>query len=144
MATYNKFYSFSTDLADGSHNFKATGGHVYKLMLTNSLPVATNTVKADLTEIAAGNGYTAGGEVLTISRSNTTGTEKIIVSADITWTAVTGSMATFQYVVIYNDTQTSPAKPLVGWIAYPSPITMLVGESFLADFDQINGLFTVE
>jgi len=55
MAAYNKFLQFTKDLIDGVHDFDA---HTFKLMLTNTAPVNTNTVKANITEITAGNGYT--------------------------------------------------------------------------------------
>jgi hypothetical protein len=50
MATYNKFNQFVDDLAKGVHNFAS---HTFKVMLTNTAPVATNAVKADITEITA-------------------------------------------------------------------------------------------
>ena len=71
MAAYNKFNQFTKDLIDGVHDFDA---HTFKVMLTNTAPVATNTVKANLTEISAGNGYTAGGTATTITTSTSSGT----------------------------------------------------------------------
>lgn len=64
MASYQKFYQFVADLASGVHNF---GTATVKVMLTNTAPVATNTVIANITEIAAGNGYTAGGNSCTLT-----------------------------------------------------------------------------
>lgn len=61
MAAYNKFNPFVADIAAAKHDFTS---HTYKAMLTNTSPVATNGVKADLTEISSGNGYTAGGAVV--------------------------------------------------------------------------------
>lgn len=58
MATFNKFNAFVQDLTRKVHNLNSD---TLKILLTNVAPVATNAVKADLTEIAAGNGYTAGG-----------------------------------------------------------------------------------
>ena len=58
MATFNKFNQFVQDLANGKHNL---GSNSLNVMLTNTAPVATNQVLTDLTEITAGNGYTAGG-----------------------------------------------------------------------------------
>ena len=57
MATFNKFNAFVEAVAEGKHDL---GADTLKMMLTNVAPVATNSVKTDLTEIAAGNGYTAG------------------------------------------------------------------------------------
>ena len=109
MAAFNKFNSFVEALAEKVHNL---GSDTLKVMLTNSAPSATNTVKADLTEISAGNGYTAGGTQATISSSaQTSGTYKLVL-ADVVFTA-TGSVGPFRYVVLYNDTATN--KELLGW-----------------------------
>jgi hypothetical protein len=42
--------------------------------------------------------------------------------------------------VLYNDTPTSPADPLVGWWDYGSSITLLDTETFTVDFDGTNGV----
>lgn len=139
MAAYNKFNQFVGDLANGAHNL---GSNVYKVMLTNTAPVATNAVKTDITDIAAGNGYTAGGfAVTTLSDTDTSGTVKFVASADNTITAAGGSIGPFRYAVLYNDTQTAPVKPLVAWWDYGSSITLITGESILIDWDQTNGIF---
>ena len=51
MATFTKFDVFTENLAEGVHNL---GSNTLKVMLTNSAPLVTNTVKANLTEISAG------------------------------------------------------------------------------------------
>jgi hypothetical protein len=139
MAAYNKFNQFTKDLIDGVHDFDA---HTFRVMLTNVAPVATNTVRANITEIAAGNGYTAGGLTTAITTSTASGVAKI-TATDVTFTATGGSIATFRYVVIYNDTPTTPLKPLMCWIDYGSAVTLAAGESLLVDFDATNGLATV-
>lgn len=136
MATpFVKFYSFTTDLTNGKHDFSS---HVYKVMLTNSAPALTNTAKANITEISAGNGYTAGGATVTITKSNATGTETLFGS-DTVWTASGGSIASFRYAVLYNDTQTTPNKPLVGYWDYGSSISPASGQTFTLDLDATNG-----
>ncbi len=63
MAVFNKFQNFVQDLGRGVHNLNSS---TLKVMLSNSAPNATtHTVKADLTEISAGNGYSAGGATVT-------------------------------------------------------------------------------
>jgi len=52
----------------------------------------------------------------------------------VTWTASGGSIGPFRYVVLYNDTQTSPADPLIAWWDYGSAVTLADGESFVVDF----------
>jgi hypothetical protein len=138
MAVFNKFDSFSEAIAEKVHNL---GSDVLKVMLTNSAPIASNTVKANLTDISAGNGYTAGGTAASITSSGqTSGTYKLVL-ADVTFTASGGSIGPFRYVVLYNDTATN--KELIGWYDYTSAITLLNGESFLVDFDATNGVLTI-
>jgi hypothetical protein len=140
MATYNKFQNFTEDLLEGVHDFDA---HTFKIYLTNAAPSASlDAVKADLAEISAGNGYSAGGPTTTITSSETTGTGKI-VGTDVTITASGGSIGPFQYAVFYNDTPTSPADPLIAWWDYGSAVTLANGESFVVDFDATNGIFTL-
>ena len=85
MAAFNKFNSFVEALAEKKHDL---GADTLKVLLTNSAPIATNTVKADLTEITAANGYTAGGATASItSSSQTSGTYKLVLGDPATWTA---------------------------------------------------------
>lgn len=141
MAAYNKFNQFVEDLAKKVHNL-GTAGDSLKVMLTNTAPVATNAIKTDITDLTAGNGYTAGGTTSSITSSaQTSGTYKI-VTADVVFTA-TGSMGPFRYAVLYNDTPTSPAKPLIAWWDYGSAVTLASGETFTVDFDGTNGTFTI-
>jgi len=139
MAAYQKFNQFTDDLAKGKHDFSA---HTYKIMLTNVAPVSTNAVKADITDITSGNGYTAGGTATSITLSNATGVEKVVAS-NVTFTASGGSIGPFRYAVMYNDTQTSPVKPLVNFFDYGSSVTLNSGETFTWTPDATNGLFTI-
>lgn len=140
MATYNKFRQFVEDAAEKVHNL---GADTLKVMLVNSAPVNTNSIKGDLTEISAGNGYSAGGTAATISSSaQTTGTYKLTL-ADVVFTASGGTIGPFRYAVLYNDTPTSPADPLIGYFDYGSSITLNSGETFTVDFDGTNGVLTI-
>lgn len=140
MATQTKFQIFSANLSNGVHNFNS---NTIKVMLTNTAPnAATNAVFADITEISAGNGYTAGGTATTLTLSNTSGTEKI-VATDVVFTASGGSFGPFRYAVIYDSTPTSPLKPLITYLDYGSSITTNSGETFTVDFDATNGWFQV-
>ncbi len=135
MATFNKFNSFVEALSEKVHNL---GSDTLKVMLTNSAPLATNTVKANLTEISAGNGYTAGGTAASISSSSqTSGTYKLVL-ADVVFTASGGSIGPFRYAVLYNDTATN--DELIGWWDYGSSLTLASGESLTIDYDPTNGV----
>jgi hypothetical protein len=141
MATQTKFQIFARDVARGKHDFSS---HTYKAMLTNSAPnAATGAVKADITEITAANGYTAGGPSIgTVTESQSSGTE-ILKYVNQTITASGGSIGPFRYLVFYNDTQTTPAKPLVSYVDYGSAITLADTESLAINFDATNGFLQV-
>lgn len=140
MATFQKFNVFVENLAEKVHNL---GADTLKVLLTNTAPVATNAVRADLTELAGGNGYATGGNTATASASSqTSGTYKLVLDDPPTWTA-TGAMGPFRYAVLYNDTPTSPADPLIGWWDYGSSITLQAGETFKVDFDPATGVLTL-
>jgi hypothetical protein len=124
--TFNKFNDYSEQKNRGVHNW---GAHVFKWALTNTAPTAANTVLADITQIAAGNGYTTGGTTTTAAISETGGTTTVTLT-EVVFTASGGSMGTFRYAVLYNDTATSPADALVGWIDYGAAITLGAGETF--------------
>lgn len=135
MATFNKFNSFVEAMAEKVHNL---GADTLKVLLTNSAPLASNTVKANLTEISAGNGYTAGGTAATISSSSqSSGTYKLVL-ADVVFTASGGAINTFRYAVLYNDTATN--DELIGWWDYASSVAPAAGETFTVDFDATNGV----
>lgn len=132
MATQSKFNVYTKDLTEAKHNWAAD---TFKLMLTNTAPVATNTVKANITEIAAGNGYAAGGPAVTIAKSNTGGVETI-TGVQVVVTAAGGAIGPFRYGVLYNDSQASPAKPLVSYIDIGSAVTLNDGDSYTFKFNN--------
>ena len=139
MATFNKFDSFVEALAEKKHDL---GADTLKVMLTLTAPISTNAVKADLTEIAEGNGYTAGGNTATITSSaQTSGTYKLVLADPATWTATGGAIANFRYAVLYNDTALN--KELIGYWDYGSTVTLNANETFKVDFDPTTGVLTV-
>jgi hypothetical protein len=143
MASFNKFNQFVADLASGVHQLQTGTTHVLKVALSNTAPAATNAVLADITQVSNGNGYTTGGiSVGTITGAQTSGTFKLTGGTDPVWTA-SGAGFTARYAVLYNDTPTSPAKPLIGWWDYGSSVTLATGETFTVDLDQTNGILTL-
>lgn len=135
MASYNKFNSFVEAVAEKVHNL---GSDQLKIALTNSAPVATNTVLANITEVSYTNLSTR--NITTTSSSQTSGTYKLVLT-DLTLTTTGGSTGPFRYVVIYNDTAAN--DELIAWFDYGSSITLNTGESILIDFDGSNGLLTI-
>ena len=133
MATFNKYNVFSEHLAGGVHDLFGTD-QTLKVMLSNTTPNAsTHAVRADVTELSGGNGYTSGGVDIDNDGTRSSGTVTV-TAVDKTITASGGSVGPFRYVVIYNDTPTSPADPLIGWYDYGSAITLASGESITIDF----------
>lgn len=133
MAAFNKYQRFAQDLADKVHDLFGTTDTL-KVLLSNTAPnAATHAVRADATEISAGNGYTSGGADTQNDSTNTGGTVTV-TAVDIVFTAAGGSIGPFRYAILYNDTPTSPADPLIGWWDYGSSITLADGETFTVDF----------
>ncbi|MDY6960305.1 MAG: hypothetical protein SV862_00180 [Pseudomonadota bacterium] len=140
MAAFNKFNSFVEYLAEGVID---VANDTLKIVLTNTAPVAGNSVLANLTEISAGNGYSAGGATAGLASSGqTSGTFKLVLD-DVTITASGGSIGPFRYFVLVDDTPTSPADPLIGWWDYGSAITLADGESILIDFSAADGVLQI-
>jgi hypothetical protein len=139
MASYVKFNQFVGDLAGKVHDLLGTAGSTAdtcKVMLTNTAPVAaTNAVKADLTDISAGNGYTAGGTSTGNVGAASSGTVTV-TGTNVTWTASGGTIGPFRYVALYNDTPTSPADPLIAYWDYGSNLTLQDGDSFTVKFNN--------
>jgi len=134
MATFNKFNSFVEALAEKTHNL---GSDQLKIALTNVAPVATNAQLSELTEISYTN--ISAREVTTSSSAQTSGTYKL-VCADLVLTA-SGTVPTFRYIVLYNDTATNDA--LIGWYDYGSAVNLINTETFTIDFDGTNGVLTI-
>lgn len=134
MATFTKFNAFVENLAEGVHNL-GTGQIV--VALTNTAPSASNSVLADITQISYTN--LSSRNVTTSSSSQTSGTYSLVLT-DLVLTA-SGAVGPFRYVVIYNDTPTSPADPLIGYYDYGSSISLANGETFTVDFGA--NLFTL-
>lgn len=134
MATFTKVDSFLLAMGTKTHNLSSDQ---IVVALTNTAPVVTNTVLANLTQIS----YTglSSRNVTTTSWTQTSGVAKLILQ-DLVLTA-SGAIPTFRYVALYNDTATS--DELLGWADYGvGGVTLANGETFTIDFDGTNGVFT--
>lgn len=129
MPTPVEFQQFPEDIAHGVHNL---GSHTLKLALTNTLPdVAANAVLADLTEIAEGNGYVAGGYTASVTASGQTAGVYALELGAFNILATGGSMAEWRWAVLYNDTATD--GPLICSWDRGAPITLTDGASVLIE-----------
>lgn len=137
MATLTKFYSFVEAIHEKKHNL---GSDTLKVLLTNTAPSLSNTVKADISgELSTANGYTSGGATITVTSSAQSSGLYTLIASDVTWTASGGSIGPFRYSVIYNDSATN--DELIGYIDYGYSVTVASGQTFTIDFDQTSGLY---
>ena len=131
MATFNPVNKFSEDLGKGVHIF---GTHQLKVALTNTAPTTASATYASLTApLATTNLSGATPFNVTSSYTASGGSSTNLICTDLTLTA-TGAVGPFRYVVLYNDTPTSPADPVLGWYDYGSSVTMANTETFVIDF----------
>lgn len=146
MATFNKLNGFVEHLAEGVHAF---GTHQLVVALSNTAPASEITpptgstaacVLANVTQITYTN--LSSRNVTTSASSQASGTQKVVVD-DLRLTSTGGTTGPFRYVYLYNDTPTSPADPLIGYVDYGSSITLGAAEYIDLDFSAASGLFTV-
>ena len=138
MATFNKFNSFVEALSEKVHNL---GSDTLTVALTNTVPVNTNTQLSNITQIAytnIQNGTTTGRNLAGVTSAQTSGTYKLDAN-DLVLTA-TGTVPTFRYVVLYNDTATN--DELIGWYDYGAAVDLLNGETFTITWDAA-GILTL-
>ncbi len=136
MATFNKFNSFITAVAAGTHaGCLNADTDTLKVYLSNTAPdAAADSVKSDLAEISMtneANHGAGGGDVQNVATQSTF----IITVAgqDVTFLASGGSVAQFRYAVLYNSTAAN--GPLIGWWdrGAGNEVTLADGESFVWD-----------
>jgi hypothetical protein len=138
MATFHKFDQFVEYLAEKVYNLQAD---TLRVCLTNVSPYSSNTVKQNITEIAAGSGYSSGGAVATlVSSTQIAGVYKLVLN-DVTFTASGGSIGPFQYFVLYDDTASN--DELIGWWDYGASITLGDGETVTVDFSSASGVLQI-
>lgn len=147
MATWNKFNITVQDVTNKVHNF---GSDTLKIGLTNTAPNAADTVYDDsghtlkstssAAEVAAGNGYSAGGTAIASNaNSQTSGTDKTTGNA-VTFTASGGTIGPFRYAFVYNASGGSAGnRPLIGWWDYGSALTLNSGDSLTIGKDTAGG-----
>lgn len=127
MASFNKFNAFVADVSHKLHDMLTGTTDVYKVYLTNTLPVASNTVYNTPADLATANGYTATGTTIgTITGSQTSGTFSFSGGTNPAWTASGGNIGPFEWAVLYNST----SGKLIGWWDYGTAITLTNGNTF--------------
>jgi hypothetical protein len=142
----SEFFKFDHFVEARNHKKHDLGADALKAMLTNVAPSQANTqFFSDLTDIAAGNGYTAGGATITrISSGQVNGLYRLILE-DVTITASGGSIGPFRWVVLYNDS--APSKEVIGFFDYSNDdddehFTLDAGERTKIDLSQVTGVLS--
>ena len=127
MATFVKLNGFVEHLAEKVHNL---GSDQLAVALSNTAPGSEGTpptgstaacVLANVTQVSYTN--CSSRNITTSTSAQTSGTYKLVLG-DVVFTASGGSIGPFRYAVLYNDTPTSPADPLIAWWDYGSSITL--------------------
>jgi hypothetical protein len=140
MAAYNKFHQFVEDLGKGVHNLD-TGDLTIALTTVANTPSASgDAVLTDISEITYTNLSTR--DLDTEDYEQTSGVAKL-VAADLVLSA-SGNVAAFANFVLYNDTPTSPADPMICWWESGVDTAMVSGETYTLDFDDTNGILIIE
>lgn len=102
-------------------------------MLTNSAPVATNTNVSNLTDISAGNGYSAGGSAVPSNAYSQTSGTATLSGSNVVFTASGGTIGPFRYAVLYNNTASGA---LIGYWDYGSSVTLNSGDTFTVNLSS--------
>lgn len=148
MATYTKFNNFVADLCNGGG--LNLSSDTLKVGLTNTAPNAADTdlntsVSPDqlistssANEIVAGNGYTEGGNTLTVTTASQTGGTYTLAANQTVFTASGGAMNTFRYIYLYDNTAgAAGTRPLIAFWDYGAGgLTLASGESLTIKFNN--------
>lgn len=125
MANFTKFQPFVENLAEKVFNL---GSDTCKVALSATAPTNTWSQLSSVTEVSYTN---LSARTLTTSTSAQSAGTYTLLFSDLVLTA-SGAVATFRYVIIYDDTATN--DELVGYYDYTSDVTMANGETFTIDF----------
>lgn len=141
MVAYSKFEIFVGDLMGQVHDLIGTNPgtdcDTCNIYLSNAtVNLATHGVKADIAEITIENGYT--GPVATTNNGVRAGGTVTFSGVSVQILASGGTVGPFQHVVLYNDTPTSPADPLIAAWDRGAALTLQDGETFDIKFNNVD------
>lgn len=132
-ATYNKYTAAIEPMLEGMNAQTDT----WKVALAATVNSADTTFTPGTTDLATGNGYTAGGNTATVSTATQSGgTYKLVLNSPSTWTA-SGSGFTFRYAILWDSTTSTP----VAYWDYGSSQAVASGETVTVTLDATNGVF---
>lgn len=133
MPTYNKFQDFVEQLVEGVHDFDA---HTFRLFLSSTAPTAG---MAALSEVTGQIAYTniSGGVAPQVTMQTSEASGTMTVAADAVVVTATGTVPTFRYYGIYNDSATTPVvDALVCWWDHGSDVNLATSETFTVNFNN--------
>jgi len=152
VATFVAFDLFVTDMAEQVHDFSATGDQL-RVALTNTLPVVTNTLLTNITEIAytnlLGDPTSRDPVIASGTGQSPAGTHLYILegqggaASDLVLTASGGPVAGFRWVVHFNLATVAKADPLIQFYDHGSVVNLADGETFTIDYNSALGFFTL-
>ena len=143
MVAYTKFEQWIGDVFNGVVN---CGTDEFKIGLTAGTPLVTDTdlntsttpdqfVPSAVAEIAAGNGYTEGGNVLTITTAAEASGTYTLAANQTVFTASGGAITAFQRYYLYDNTAGAAAtRPVVAFWDHGSSVTLNDGDTFTIQF----------
>lgn len=135
MAAFN-YYNQATEVIVEGINSQTDA---WKIILSNTAQVATNTTALSCTELSTGGGYTSGGNAASLSSSaQSAGVYKLVLNSPADWTG-SGAGFTARYAILWNST----LDAVVGWWDYGSSQLVNSGEIFRVTLDNVNGVFQV-
>jgi len=142
MASFTKVNDFVVNLA----NAMDLDADTLIVALSNTDPTSGTDVTADGNGILANVSqisYTnlSSRTLANVTSTQSSGTYKLSAD-DLTLTASGGSVAAFRYIVVYDDTPTSPADPVIGYYDYGTSLTLNDGDTFTIDIGS-NGILTL-
>ena len=142
MASFTKVNDFVVNLA----NTMDLDANTLIVALSNTDPTSGTNVASDGNGILANISqisYTnlSSRTLQNVTSTQSSGTYKLSAD-DLTLTASGGSVAAFRYIVIYNDSVTSPADPVIGYYDYGTSLTLNDGDTFTIDIGT-NGILTL-
>jgi len=122
--------SFKKQLLDGDHDFRSSGGDVFKLAMYTSTATLTSATTSYTTdnEVSASGQYSAGGGTLVNNGTSVASGVAIVDYADLSFTGVT---ITARGALIYNTSST----------ATNAAVAVL---DFGADKTATDGTFTIQ
>lgn len=142
MASFTKVNDFVVNLA----NAMDLDADTLVVALSNTDPTSGTNVVSDGNGVLANISqisYTnlSSRTLANVTSTQTSGTYKLSAD-DLTLTASGGSVAAFRYIVIFDDSVTSPADPVIGYYDYGTSLTLNDGDTFTIDIGT-NGILTL-